>query len=138
MSLVKSGQIANCCQPNALMTLKEYLEDYEISQIDQDVVIALVKEEEFKQRARWGVQNLTLPEWITILSEEVGELAKAVMTQEYDRPGKSPENIVHEAIQVAMIAQKIARITIQYLPAAVDESCGTQDLRGGSGHGKYK
>ena len=28
MSLVKRGQIANCCQPNALMTLKEYLEDY--------------------------------------------------------------------------------------------------------------
>ncbi len=28
MKLVKSGQIANCCQPNALMTLKEYLIDY--------------------------------------------------------------------------------------------------------------
>ena len=28
MTLVKSGQIANCCGPNALMTLKEYLEDY--------------------------------------------------------------------------------------------------------------
>ena len=28
MKLVKSGQIANCCQPNALMTLKEYLVDY--------------------------------------------------------------------------------------------------------------
>ena len=28
MSLLKSGQIANCCQPNALMTLQEYLEDY--------------------------------------------------------------------------------------------------------------
>ena len=28
MKLVKAGQIANCCQPNALMTLKEYLEDY--------------------------------------------------------------------------------------------------------------
>ncbi len=28
MSLVKNGQIANICQPNALMTLKEYLEDY--------------------------------------------------------------------------------------------------------------
>lgn len=28
MQLVKSGQIANCCQPNALMTLKEYIEDY--------------------------------------------------------------------------------------------------------------
>ena len=28
MSLLKSGQIVNCCHPNALMTLKEYLEDY--------------------------------------------------------------------------------------------------------------
>ena len=28
MTLVKNGQIANCCQPNALMTLKEYLMDY--------------------------------------------------------------------------------------------------------------
>ncbi len=28
MSLVKSGQIANCCTPNAIITLKEYMEDY--------------------------------------------------------------------------------------------------------------
>jgi 2-iminoacetate synthase len=28
MSLCKSGQIQNCCLPNALMTLKEYLCDY--------------------------------------------------------------------------------------------------------------
>ena len=28
MSLLKSKQIINCCHPNALMTLKEYLEDY--------------------------------------------------------------------------------------------------------------
>ena len=28
MSLCKSGQIQNCCHPNALMTLAEYLEDY--------------------------------------------------------------------------------------------------------------
>lgn len=28
MALAKSGQIANCCAPNALMTLKEYLIDY--------------------------------------------------------------------------------------------------------------
>lgn len=28
MSLCKSGQISNCCHPNALMTLKEYLVDY--------------------------------------------------------------------------------------------------------------
>lgn len=28
MSLCKSGKIQNCCQPNALLTLKEYMEDY--------------------------------------------------------------------------------------------------------------
>lgn len=33
MSLVKSGNIANCCAPNALMTLKEYLEDYASPQV---------------------------------------------------------------------------------------------------------
>ena len=28
MALAKNGQIGNCCAPNALMTLQEYLEDY--------------------------------------------------------------------------------------------------------------
>lgn len=30
MSLCKSGQILNCCHPNALMTLAEYLVDYAV------------------------------------------------------------------------------------------------------------
>jgi 2-iminoacetate synthase len=28
MTLLKNGQISNCCLPNALITLKEYLNDY--------------------------------------------------------------------------------------------------------------
>ena len=28
MPLAKSGQIANCCLPNALLTFQEYLNDY--------------------------------------------------------------------------------------------------------------
>ncbi len=32
MSLCKSGQISNCCLPNALMTLSEFLEDYAIEE----------------------------------------------------------------------------------------------------------
>lgn len=35
MSLVKRGQIANC-QPNALMTLKEYLEDHASSETKEE------------------------------------------------------------------------------------------------------
>ena len=41
MSLCKSGQIQNCCHPNALMTLKEYLEDYasdDTKQIGEELI----------------------------------------------------------------------------------------------------
>lgn len=34
MSLAKTGAIQNCCQPNALMTLKEYLTDYASPETD--------------------------------------------------------------------------------------------------------
>lgn len=44
MSLVKRGQIANCCQPNALMTLKEYLEDY-ASPDTKEKGVRLIREE---------------------------------------------------------------------------------------------
>lgn len=42
MSLLKSGQIANCCQPNAPMTPKEFLMDYagEESRKKGDEIIA--------------------------------------------------------------------------------------------------
>ena len=59
MSLCKSGQIQNCCHPNALMTLQEYLLDYasedtkrlgrsmierEIDMIPKEQVRAIVRE----------------------------------------------------------------------------------------------
>lgn len=37
MSLVKRGQIANCCHPNALMTLKEYAEDYATPEVKKKI-----------------------------------------------------------------------------------------------------
>ncbi len=44
MSLCKSGQIQNCCHPNALMTLKEYLMDY-ASQETRRIGEALIQAE---------------------------------------------------------------------------------------------
>ena len=41
MRLAKTGQIQNVCQPNALLTLKEYIEDYgneEIKEIGEAVI----------------------------------------------------------------------------------------------------
>ncbi|MBU3099066.1 MULTISPECIES: [FeFe] hydrogenase H-cluster radical SAM maturase HydG [Clostridium] len=57
MKLVKSGQIGNCCQPNALMTLKEYLEDY--------------ASEDTKKKGEILIQN----EIPNIKSEKVREIA---------------------------------------------------------------
>ena len=44
MSLCKSGQIVNCCHPNALMTLAEYLTDY-ASPETRAVGLALIDKE---------------------------------------------------------------------------------------------
>lgn len=47
MSLCKSGQIQNCCLPNALLTLQEYLEDYaapRTKQIGEEIIRRQMKE----------------------------------------------------------------------------------------------
>lgn len=44
MKLLKSRQIVNCCHPNALMTLKEYLEDY-ASPKTKEIGEALIQKE---------------------------------------------------------------------------------------------
>lgn len=44
MALCKSMQILNCCHPNALMTLKEYLEDY-ASEETRKIGMALIERE---------------------------------------------------------------------------------------------
>ena len=44
MSLVKRGKIADCCQPNALMTLMEYLQDYASPQTKEKGLEAIKRE----------------------------------------------------------------------------------------------
>ena len=44
MELCKSQQILNCCHPNAILTLKEYLEDY-ASKETREVGEALIERE---------------------------------------------------------------------------------------------
>ena len=47
MSLCKNGQILNCCHPNALMTLTEYLEDY-ASENTKNIGYKLISQELLK------------------------------------------------------------------------------------------
>ncbi|MGH4050816.1 MAG: [FeFe] hydrogenase H-cluster radical SAM maturase HydG [Clostridium sp.] len=66
MKLVKSGEIGNCCQPNALMTLKEYLEDY--------------ASEDTKKKGEILIKN----EIPNIKSEKVREIAKEYLKELHD------------------------------------------------------
>ena len=58
MSLVKRGKIADCCQPNALMTLMEYLCDYASPQTREKGLEAIGKE--IKEIRSDKVRDLTL------------------------------------------------------------------------------
>lgn len=66
MSLLKSKQIVNCCQPNALMTLKEYLEDYADEKTKEAGESLIIKELEaitnpvVKQKAKEYIENIHL------------------------------------------------------------------------------
>ena len=64
MQLLKSGQIVNCCQPNALMTLQEYLEDYaseDTKKKGEQVIqrqLEVISNPKVKQKAREYIVNI--------------------------------------------------------------------------------
>lgn len=64
MALCKSGQILNCCHPNALMTLAEYLEDYaspETKKIGYDMIgreLTKVPREENRKKAAENIEYI--------------------------------------------------------------------------------
>ena len=58
MSICKKGEIQNCCHPNALMTLKEYLEDY-ASPETKELGNALITRE-LDNISNAGIREITL------------------------------------------------------------------------------
>ena len=70
---------------------------------------AALDDEHTAQIQKWGSQRRTPFEWMTYLTEEVGELAAAL--SEYVYRNGEPENIRDEAVQVATLALKIAHMT---------------------------
>lgn len=66
MSLCKSGQIQNCCHPNALLTLKEYLEDY-ASPATRERGEALIRKE---------LENVTSPHVRAIAERHLAAIAE--------------------------------------------------------------
>lgn len=61
-----------------------------------------IEKERKRQDAKWGPipRNLTMYEWLTILMEEVGEAAEAILNNDID-------NLYGELIQIAAVAVAI-------------------------------
>ncbi len=76
----------------------------------QDLVklFEMVDEENARQIRKWGIQIRTPFEWMTYLTEEVGEISKAISEAEYR--GAPLDDVVTEAIQAATLALKIAEM----------------------------
>jgi 2-iminoacetate synthase len=66
MSLCKNMQILNCCHPNALMTLKEYLEDY-ASEETRKIGLELIERE---------LENIPNPKVKQIATEHIHDIAE--------------------------------------------------------------
>ena len=64
MSLCKTGQILNCCHPNALMTLTEYLIDYaseETKKIGFELIereLGKIPKEKVRQIAKDNIEQI--------------------------------------------------------------------------------
>ena len=76
--------------------------------LDNKWIIRNVQQESARQILKWGYQIHTVFEWLTYTTEELGSLAKAISENEYRNGSK--EKVVSEAVQVATLALKIAKM----------------------------
>lgn len=76
----------------------------------QDDALSAVREERSRQHVKWGTQRHDFPVWLTVLSEEVGELSREILVlRELDPDAHYArrmylQNARKEAVQVAAVA----------------------------------
>lgn len=71
-------------------------------------ILSDIDNERLRQLEKWGVQRHPAPVWMTILTEEVGEAARAIMDHTYEKVKPSrvenPGDLRAELVQVAAVA----------------------------------
>jgi len=80
----------------------------------EKTIIHEIKDERCRQIEKWGYQAHDMYIWLAILSEEVGELSRAVLDSRWDNGPES--DIKKEAIQVAAVAHAILESLVKYGP----------------------
>ena len=91
--------------------------------IFDDLIIA----ERIQQDKKWGQQDHLPIEWLGILSEEVGELAQAIVNRHFSKSADDGLQIQLELIQVAAVARSIWECGERnhwWLPTQIRENAG--------------
>jgi NTP pyrophosphatase (non-canonical NTP hydrolase) len=93
-------------------------------------VLDAIAQERIVQTQLWGVQRHTFPNWIAILTEELGEAAEAVLKftfPEADRSTLGPRELVDqirtELVQLAAVATAV----VEQIEWAWNTDPGPQD-----------
>ena len=63
----------------------------------KEEIIQLILEERQRQDLKWGEQNHNIYKWLAILGEEIGEVNKAALEDNYDE-------VIDELVQVGAVA----------------------------------
>lgn len=69
----------------------------------QEEVISRTKLERVKQDKKWGIRDQHPSVWLTILTEEYGEVAREICEANFD-PTKLSDNYEEELVQVIAVA----------------------------------
>jgi len=92
-----------------------YLRDFGL---EDTGYFALIEKESDRQIEKWGYQTHSIETWYLILSEEFGELGKAILEKDIDAA-------IEEASQVSALAIKIAIMLKEFKKQLIAE--GNED-----------
>ncbi len=77
---------------------------------------ALIKHELLCQHLKWGPQHHPPAVWFLILSEEVGELAQAILRETFPDDGRHGDSSVEKELV------QVAAVVIQWLQSMMDDA----------------
>ena len=100
---------------DALIAMNEYtesfVEDFRNAYDSRAKAMSDIASERIRQNRKWGVQYHNLPEWIAILTEEVGEASKEAVDYHFSNLNQSDKEILDrfrkELVQVAAVAVQV-------------------------------
>lgn len=77
--------------------------------------------ERHRQHGKWGEQRHSLEYWLTILIEEVGELAQAIQKAKGDGKDSDSDNLLEEAIHAGAVTTAIIEQLIEQMEGVADD-----------------